>query len=114
MAIARHYHRCSKKNKELLQLEDLSNTRCNIFKKTQKQGMSFTYFFAFKVSSNSQFGIRLMFIFALHVFQVHQCLGFASMSSTFKQLELVTTIIIKPIVVGTTVVGIRVVGTMLL
>jgi hypothetical protein len=50
-----------------------------------------------------------MFIFALHVFQVHQCLDFASMSSTFEQLELVTSIVIKPIVVG-----IRVVGAMLL
>ncbi len=36
MAITRCWHQSSKKNKELLQLEDLSNTSCNIFKKTQK------------------------------------------------------------------------------
>ncbi len=103
MAITRRYRRCSKKNKELLQLENLSNKRCNIFEKTPKQCMSSTYFFTFKVSLYFQFGIRLMFIFALHVFKVHQCLDSTSMSSMFKRLKLITTIVVKPIIIGMTI-----------
>jgi hypothetical protein len=63
--------------------------------------MSSTFFSAFKVSPNFQFGFRLMFIFALPIFRVHQRLT----SSTFKWLELVVMIIVKPTNVGVTIVG---------
>jgi hypothetical protein len=84
---------CSKKNRELPQLEDLSNPCYNIFKKLQ-------FFSKLKVSLDFQFGFKLTFIFALLVFKVNQYLDFASTSSVFRQLKLVVVIIVKSTVVG--------------
>jgi len=67
--------------------------------------MSSTFFFALKVSLNFQFGFQLMFIFALHVFRVHQHLDFALTSSVLKWLKLIT-IVVKPTIVGMTIVRI--------
>jgi len=58
-----------------------------------------------KVFLDFQFGFKLMFIFALLVFKVHQHLDPASTSSTFKLLELVVVIVTKSTIVGITIVG---------
>jgi hypothetical protein len=55
-----------------------------------------------------------MFIFALLVFRVHQHLDFALTSSTFRQLELVTVIVVKLTIVGATVARTMLVVQMLL
>ncbi len=92
-----------KKNKELRQLEDLSNASYNIFKNIQKQGMSSTKKITLKVSLGFQFEFKLTFIFALLVFKVHQHLDFVSTSSMFRWLELATMIVAKPTVIGMTI-----------
>jgi hypothetical protein len=79
-----------------------------------KQGMSSTIFFAIKVFLDFQIGIRLTFIFALHVFKVRQCLDSISMSSTFKWLKFVITIVVKPTIVGTTVAKMMLLAQVLL
>jgi hypothetical protein len=68
--------------------------------------MSSTFFFALKVSLDFQFGFQLMFIFALHVFRVHQHLDFALTSYVLKWLKLAITIVVKPTIVGMTIVRI--------
>jgi hypothetical protein len=68
--------------------------------------MSSTFFFALKVSLDFQFGFQLTFIFALHVFKVHQHLDFALKSFVLKWLKLVITIVVKPTIVGMTIVRI--------
>jgi hypothetical protein len=66
------------------------------FKKTQKK-VCLLHFFL-------HLNFFKIFIFALHVFKVHQHLDSALMSSTFRRLKLVTSIVVKPTVVGMTVV----------
>jgi len=65
----------------------------------------YIFFSAFEVYLDFQFGFRLMFIFALPIFKVHQRLNSTLTSSTFKWLELVVMIIVKPTNVGMTIVG---------
>jgi hypothetical protein len=63
------------------------------------------FFSTLKVFLDFQIGFRLMFIFALLNFRVHQCLDFPLTSFVLRQLELATTIIVKPTVVGMDVAG---------
>ncbi len=114
MTIVHHHHRwCSKKNKELLQLEDLSNINCNIFKKHENKICLLQKHSALQVSLDFQFGFRLMFIFALLVFKVHQHLESALMSFMFRHPELVAMIVAKSIVVGAYVAKMTLLAQML-
>ncbi len=61
----------------------------------------YVFYIFFFCTRGGFFGFRLMFIFALLVFRVHQCLDSILTSFAFRWLKLVTTIVAKSTIVGT-------------